>query len=221
MSNGADKGTNLLDCLIRGGERAVRDFAALSGGEWFDEAPEYFLTTYLASSVQKLEKTNALLEVHVGETRKEARVYRRGRPANDERRNGRFDLVLYWANGNPRGLVEVKSPLWVVDENKLGPDFGRLCKTISSSRKSSFQFAAFIYYASVSYPEKKHNNASEKLRELVDKIYGRATTFAKDLDLVAVPWPGSVHRGKGKRDGAWCLAAIVFTRKGGEQYFRR
>jgi len=77
MSSGADRGTELIDCLIRGGEKAVADFAEISGGEWFDEAPEYFLTTYLASSVRKLEKTYALLEVHVGETREKAGAYRR------------------------------------------------------------------------------------------------------------------------------------------------
>jgi len=221
MSNGADKGAELLDCLIRGGEKAVAEFGDLSGGEWFDEAPEYFLTTYLASSVRKLEKTTVLLEVHVGATRKEAGAYRRGRPAKNERRNGRFDLVVYWANGKPRGAIEVKSPLWIVDEKKLGADFIELCKCISANDDSSFQFTAFVYYASVSHPKQKHDNSSEKLRELVDKVHKRAEISAKELDLVAKSWPGSIHRGKGDCDDAWCVAAIVFVRKHGERSFRR
>ena len=220
MSNGADNGTELLGCLIRGGEKAVADFSELSGGEWFDEAPEYFLTTYLASSIRKLEKTCALLEVHVGETRQEAGANRRGRPANNERRNGRFDFVVYWANGNPRGVIEVKSPLWVVDENKLRPDFERLCTSISANRNSSLQFGVFAYYASVSDPKRKHTNASGKLRELIDNIHGRAVDYADERDLAAVSWPGPIHRGKEDGDGAWCLAVIVFTQKGGEQYFQ-
>ena len=220
MSNGADKGTELLNCLIRSGEKAVADFSELSGGYWFDDAPEYFLTTYLATAVKKLEKTSALLEVNVDETRQEAGAYRQGRPAKNERRNGRFDLVIYWSNGNPRGAIEVKSPLWVVDENKLGPDFERLCKTISANRDSTFQFGAFVYYASVSDPKQKHANASKKLEDLIKNIFEKAKSCAKEHDLSATSWPGSIHRGKETGDGAWCLAGIVFTRKGGEQYFR-
>lgn len=227
MSSGADRGTELIDCLIRGGEKAVADFAEISGGEWFDEAPEYFLTTYLASSVRKLEKTYALLEVHVGETREKAGAYRRGRPAKNERRNGRFDFVVYGANDKPRGAIEVKSPLWVVDENRLGPDFERLVASIAANRDSSFQFGAFVYYASVSKPDTeakhkaKHDNATEKLRELVAKVHHRATGVANEKGLVATPWPGPIHRGKEEDDGAWCVSAIVFTKKGGERYFRK
>ncbi|MCF8150007.1 MAG: hypothetical protein K9K30_01390 [Burkholderiaceae bacterium] len=220
MSTGADRGAEILDCLIRGGEKAVADFAEISGGDWFDEAPEYFLTTYLASSVRKLEKTYALLEVNVDETRQEAGARRRGRPAKNERRNGRFDFVIYGANDKPRGSIEVKSPLWVVDENRLGPDFERLVTSISANRDSSFQFGAFIYYASVSDPKAKHNNATAKLRELVTKIHDRAKGAAKEHGLVATSCPGSIHRGNEDDDGAWCVSAIVFTQKGGERYFR-
>ena len=221
MSNGADKGAELLDCLIRGGEKAVAEFGELSGGDWFDEAPEYFLTTYLASSVKKLEKTTALLEVPVGQTRKEAGASRRGRPAKKERRNGRFDFVVYCANGKPRGAIEVKSPLWIVDENKLGPDFDELCTAISANSESTFQFTAFVYYASVSEPKQKHDNSTAKLRELVAKIEKRAKSSAKKDGLVAKSWPGSIHRGKEDEGCAWCMAAVVFTRKGGAQSFNK
>lgn len=221
MTNNADKGVDFLEGFIRDGEKAVADFYELSGGAWFDEAPEYFLTTYLASSIQKLNKSYALLEVNVGETRKEAKAYRRGRPANNERRNGRYDFVIYWANGNPRGAIEVKSPLWIVDENKLSPDFDRLCTTISANSDSTFQFGAFVYYASVSDPKVKHDNASAKLRELINSIHTRAKNSAKEHDLSALSWPGSIHRGKEDESGAWCIAAIVFSRKGGERSFQK
>lgn len=186
MSNGADKGSEVINTLIRGGEKAVADFAALSGGEWFDEAPEYFLTTYLASSLLRLEKSSALLEVGVNETRKKAGAIRAGRPAKIERRNGRYDLVVYWANGTPRGAIEVKSPLWIVDEKKLATDFDRLSTTLASSQDSTFQFCAFVYYASVSDPQKKHNNASQKLRSLVDSISSRAKNCASEHGISAL-----------------------------------
>ncbi len=222
MSSGADKGIELLECLIRGGEKAVAEFNELSGGDRFDEAPEYFLTTYLASSIKEFEKTTALLEVHVGETRKKAGAIRRGRSAKKERRNGRFDIVVYWANGKPRGAIEVKSPLWIVDEKKLGPDFDELSTAISASNDSTFQFTAFVYYASVSKPKpnQKHSNSSKKLRDLVAKIHDRAKGAAKEHKLVAISRLGSVHRDNSVEGRAWCLAAIVFARKSGGRSFQ-
>ena len=91
---GPISGLELVEAMIRYGEKAVEDFSFISGGEWFDEAPEYFLTTYIARSVGDQGNTYALLEVPVGQTRKEAGASRRGRAAEHERRNGRFDVVL-------------------------------------------------------------------------------------------------------------------------------
>lgn len=212
-----DSETILLRNLIGAGEKAVADFMDMSGGWWFDMAPEYFLTTYLASSIRKLDETYALLEVHVGETRVEARACRAGRPAEIERRNGRYDFVIYWADGTPRGAVEVKSPICIIDENRLTPDFWRICTTISSSSDSSFQFGAFVYYASVSDPIMKHDNASGKLRNLVTNIHLKAMEMASQYGLLAVSLPGSIHRGKDEDGGAWCLAAIIFKATISEQ----
>ncbi len=219
MNNGADKGVELLKCLIRGGEKAVAEFGVLTGGEWFDAAPEYFLTTFLASSLRKLEKTYVMLEVGIDKTLSEAGAKRLEDPTTGDKR--RFDLVVYSAGGNPRGAIEVKSPIHVVDSKKLNSDFERLCNSISVNNDSSFQFCAFFYYASVSKPKRIHDNSSEKLRELVDKIYAKADKYAKEFDLVATPWSGSIRRSKEGDDCAWCVTAIVFTRKGGERYFRR
>lgn len=217
--SGPNSGVELIDAMIRGGERAVSDFAHISGGEWFDEAPEYFLTTYVAWSVGNLESTYALLEVSVDQARKEAGASCLGRPSGHERRNGRFDVVVYWANDKPRGAVEVKSPIWSAEERKIKPDIDELCSTLTANENSTFQFCVFLYYASVADPERKHNNASQRLRDLNSRVGTMATNCARGRGVECRSVLGTIHRGEDGSGGAWCIAALVITRKGGQQPF--
>ena len=217
---GPDSGIDLINAMIGGGEKAVSEFRLISGGEWFDEAPEYFLTTHVASSVKSFNSTCSLLEVSVGSSRKEAGASRRGRPADHERRNGRFDIVVYWSNDNPRGAVEIKSPIWSATEQQIQPDIDELCATLSANKDSTFQFCSFVYYASVAEPERKHDNASQRLRDLLCRIEDKASELAKKHGVDNLSIRGSIHRGENGEDGAWCIAALVFTRKGGKQSFQ-
>ena len=215
--HGPTKMKEIIDVLLGGGEKAVMDFCELSGGEWFDEAPEYFLTSYAAMSIKNVEKTYALLEVSVARTRKDAGAIRRGRVASDERMNGRFDVVLYWANGRPRGVVEVKSPIWFDSTAKCDPDFTRICKTINANCDSSFQFGIFLFYASVGKPQNTniHDNSNTRIETLLEKIKVRAFKVAKDHNLDIHLERSPVHTGDDDEDGVWCVCAIAFTRKGG------
>jgi len=217
---GPDSGSNLIDTMIRGGEKAVADFTYLSGGEWFDEAPEYFLTTYIASSVCQSKSTYSLLEVSINNSRKEAGALRRGRPANHERRNGRFDIVVYWSNDKPRGAIEIKTPIWSVTEQLIKPDIDELCSALIATENSTFQFGAFIYYASVSEPERKHDNSSQRLRNLLGRIEDKASKLATFHGIDCLSKSGAIHRGDKGEGGAWCISALVFTRKGGLQSFQ-
>jgi len=217
---GPDSGKDLFNAMIRGGEKAVTAFRSLSGGEWFDEAPEYFLTTHIASSISIFDSSYVLLEVSVDRTRKEAGAFRRGRPAVHERRNGRFDVVIYWSNDNPRGAVEVKSPVWSATENQIQPDIDELCAALKANKDSTFQFCSFLYYASVSEPERKHDNASQRLRDLVSRIEIKAIDRAKEHGVDCLSIPGSIHRGDEVDGGAWCIAALVITHKGRKQSFK-
>jgi len=216
---GPDRGLDLIDAMIRGGEQAVAEFRYISGCEWFDEAPEYFLTTFVASSVSSSKSTYSLLEVSVNNSRKEAIALRRGRPANHERRNGRFDIVVYWANDKPRGAVEVKSPIRSVTEQQIKPDIDELCSALSASKNSTFQFGAFIYYAIVTEPKRIHDNASQRLRDLLERIDSKANEIAKSHRVDCLSIPGTIHRGE-NGGGAWCIAALVFTHEGGLQSFQ-
>lgn len=219
MSNGAEPAVGLVNALIASGERAFKLFHQISGGYWLDHAPEYFLTSHAAAAICSSEKTAAWLEASVSQTRAEAAAVPRGRPHGHDRRNGRYDIVLYWANGTPRAAVEIKSPIWYADTGRLVPDFTRLCKTLSANAESTFQFCVFLYYASVGDPERIFANASQRLRDVIARIDAHAVETATAHDLTALSVPGRIHRG-GKEPGAWVVAASVFVRRGGERAFR-
>lgn len=218
MSSGAEPAADLVNTLIIGGEKAFKSFYRLSNGAWLDHAPEYFLTSHAAAAFHSTEKTGAWLEASVFETRAEAAAINRGRPHPEERRNGRYDIVLYWANGTPRAAVEVKSPLWYADVSRLEADFSRLCRTLAAASDSTFQFCVFLYYASVAEPERTHSNARQRMLETIKRINSHATESAKAHGLAMVPKTGRIHRGS-KKEGAWVVAAGVFVRAGGERAF--
>lgn len=214
IKHGPTKASEIIEALIKGGEQAVADFFEVSGGECFDEAPEYLLTSYAAMSIKRVDKAYALIEVSVDLTRKEAGACRPGRPAYDERRNGRFDVVVYWDNGYPRGMVEVKSPIYIDDQTKLNPDFIRICKTLKAHPGSTFQFGTFLFYSYVPEPvdTSVHENSTKRMKSLLDKLEGRASDVAKKHNLQAKLERGPIHRGKSEDGGAWCISAIVFTK---------
>lgn len=218
MSSGAEPAVDLVNALISGGEKAFRNFYRLSNGAWLDHAPEYFLTTHAAGAFHGSEKTSAWLEASVFETRAEAAAINRGRPHAEERRNGRYDIVLYWANGTPRAAIEVKSPLWYADSSRLKPDFSRLCKTLGAAADSTFQFCVFLYYASVAEPERTHSSARERMLETVNRINTHASESAQAHGLAMIPITGRIHCST-KKEGAWVLGADVFVRTGGERAF--
>lgn len=210
-------GIDILKTMIRSGENAIDEFSLISGGGWFGEAPEYFLTTHVSRSIKNQENVCALLEVSVDQTRKDAGASRRGRAARHERRKGRFDIVLYWANWAPRAAVEIKSPILSASKERIVPDVERLSSALRANEDSTFQFGVFLFYSFVSAPKRKHINASQRMRELLGRIkeiaIEPANRLCADVDLVS----GRVHR---CNIGAWSIASLVFTRAGGMRSFR-
>lgn len=218
MSNGSDTAAELLNGFILGGEAAFKRFYRLSGGYWLDHAPEYFLTSHAAAAISNSSNTTAWMEASVEETRTLAAAVGRGRPHGQDRPNGRYDIVLYWENGSPRAVVEVKSPIWFPDTTKLSPDFLLLSKTMAANRECPLEFCALLYYASVDDPKRTFDNASQRLRKLVLDVHEQAKNMAIKYKLSAVSRGGRIHRSS-QDPGAWTISASIFVRPGSEQFF--
>ena len=102
---------------------------------------------------------------------------------------------------------------------KEADDIDRLCTTLVASDDSTFQFCAFLFYASVSKPERIHDNPSQRLRDLLGRIEKVARAQAVKHGTKAILVPGSVHRGNEGDDGSWAIAAVVVVRPAGMRNF--
>jgi len=78
-----------------------------------------------------------------------------------------------------------------------------------ANNDSTFQFGVFLFYASVSKPERKHNNASQRMRELLGRIEQKAIDRAAKQRAEAILIPGAVHKGKEEEDGHFYLVTPV------------
>lgn len=207
-------GKDIIDTMISAGEKAVRDYVAVSKYP-FKDAPEYVLNTYLALSLSRLPQVAVRLEQHVGETQSSAGAMRKGRPSVNERRNGRFDFVIFWGrNKLPRALVEVKSPLGRIEKQRIAPDFERLCKTLSASKTSSLQFCAFAVYLHAS--GKNSIDAENNLNKFHVRFDEYSKVQANDHDLDAYLKSGTFHV---DNNYAWCISFVIFTRNRGAYRF--
>lgn len=217
--SGPDKAHSIVYAIIEGGELAFRRFYDISGGDWLDEAPEYFMTACVAESVTRLDKTYALLEWNVRDTKNEAGAKIRENTSGKSE-NGRFDVVLYWAGGNPRAGIEIKSPLWFADESKIRQDIVRLADTMTESGDSTFQFCAFAYYVSVPDPKTKYGSATQWLRDVLARIDEKSLSIIKEYsNLKCLSFNGTIHRGKEEESGAWTIGVQVVVKQGSERAF--
>lgn len=216
---GPDAGIEIINAAIKGGVKAYNEYYMLSGGFWLHNAPEYFLTTHAALALKKFDSTTLALEVSVKESRKEANAVKNGRPSGGERRGGRYDIVLYRADGKPRGCLEVKSRIFSVDRKRLVPDFVRLCKTLNSKSRSSIQFSGLLFYSSISEPKQGSDNEKQRLGKLIQRVSNLAKESTDKYGVSHTLVQGKIHV---DRDwgGAWCVSCIVFSNTGTEQSFR-
>ncbi|MFA6018919.1 MAG: hypothetical protein WC722_01560, partial [Rhodospirillales bacterium] len=134
MKKGPDRSRDIVNAIIKGSERSFKEFQHLSGGDWLEHAPEYFLVVSAGNAIRNFQSTNLLFEGHVSNVRKSSRAIRHGRAAKGERRNGRFDIVLYRADDKPCGVVEIKSPIFCLSRSQIIPDMERLCHILSANR---------------------------------------------------------------------------------------
>lgn len=80
-----------------------------SGSEWLWNAPEYLLTVKIAEKLANIDKNKFItLEDNVNKTLNSSNAKGRGRIPSKIRANGRFDIVVWWAKGDPRAVIEVK-----------------------------------------------------------------------------------------------------------------
>ncbi len=147
-----------LDAIIHSHEL----YLEFSGNEWLWNAPEYLITVKIAEFLHSIEKNKFItLEDSVDYILKEANAHSRKKI-----RHGRFDIVLWWAKGDPRAIIEVKNG--VHQFRNIEEDIERVEKVLTRKEDdSSIKFGLIAFYVSKHYK----NNTDEKINNLIENLY--------------------------------------------------
>lgn len=182
----------VVNCTVKAIANAHHEYFEWSDGEWLWNAPEYLLTVKIAECIANLEKTKFVtLEDNVDYVLGHANAKGSGRIHPDIRKDGRFDIVLWWAGGTPRAVIEVKNGVLIF--KKIEDDVKRIKEVLKRKPKNSkFQFGVIAFYISQQYKksakeqlQKQINNIFEQVKETVGdsfevQQYGQDFIFCED-----------------------------------------
>lgn len=95
------------------------------------------MTTCIAQTIAAIPQASwsITLETNVSQAMRDAGT--RGRLRRDLRPHGRFDMLLWWGNGEPRAVIEVKHRVWGF--GAVRDDLSRLCSAVRNRRNITFQ----------------------------------------------------------------------------------
>lgn len=187
---------------LKGIVKAQKEYEKWSGGEWLWCAPEYFSTIFVAQEIAKLEGSKYVtVENGARSAIDDAGAMGRGRLHSKIRANGRFDILLWWADETPRAPIEVKCQVAGID--KIKADLQRIEKVLHRNKAdSSFQFGMVVFYTSC----KKGNGFSAK-----DILAKRIENIKNDCGHLIQSCTVQMISPKiyGDSDSAWAASAII------------
>ncbi|MCP4349091.1 MAG: hypothetical protein GY795_26725 [Desulfobacterales bacterium] len=195
---------NIIDSALRGIAKAQKNYEEWTGGEWLWTAPEYLLTTSVASEIAKIKGATKYLtlENNTYQALEDAGATGKGKLHSDLRANGKVDILLWWANSTPRAVIEVKNQVSNIKDCQA--DIKRIKQLLKrKSNVSSFQFGLFAFYTSSR--DRQEFTAEERLEKRLQNIYEQSTELIGD-DLTL-----TIHKKKiqVQDDSAWVSAVLL------------
>jgi hypothetical protein len=196
----------IISAAQRGIEKSQKQYLEWSGDFWLWQAPEYLITTNIAKQISNLKGTKYItMENGASAAIKDAGAQGKGRLHNDIRGDGKIDIVLWWADGTPRAIIEVKNQIYY--SGQYEKDIKRIKKVLNrKSNESSFQFGLFAFYDSaIDGPQK---TATEKVTGKINNIY------LKSSKLLGDDFNISLHKSKIHKDNdsAWVAACLLIKK---------
>ena len=189
--------------VITGIERAQNDYEDLSGGDWVWTAAEYWITTYVAKEVGGIPGSKLVtVESSAKQAVKDAGGSRRGRPPSAARLGGRFDILLWYANGFPRAVIEIKSQSPISQVLKDANRIQSLLKSRSDSSTLSFGVIGYYFSAKPSRSRSGQDKVHSQVESLVQEV--RTTS---DSDVRVIPYVSDIAVQKSA--DAWGACAIL------------
>ncbi|WP_432463446.1 hypothetical protein [Agarivorans sp. QJM3NY_33] len=168
----------IVDVCLEGVVLAQNEYCDMSGGDWVCWAPEYFITTTVARCLHQA-KGNKYVTIENGayDALDYAGAVGKGRIHRDIRSGGRFDLLLWWAKGAPRAVIEVKNR--VFNKTQYESDLKRITGVLKRKKlQSSMEFGAFTFYSAADDSSTKRSH--EILEQRIETIQNNAQVIVGD-----------------------------------------
>ena len=136
--------SEIVENTLRGIEKAQKDYERWSGGYWLYQAPEYLMTTYISKELAKYKECSYYITLEHSTTDAMAKAgdVRRGKPRDDLRLNGRFDILLWW-NESPRVIIEIKKH--ISQYKHISDDICRICSVLE--QHNTIRHGIMAYYS--------------------------------------------------------------------------
>ncbi len=207
MSRGMPK-KQVFASVLHGIEQASESFCKISGWESLWYAPEYFLTCAIASALAESGSGETTIEDGVRQTMKIAGANGPGKPRNGLRKGGRFDLVLWWKQGTPRAVIEVKHPLYSPSK-VFEDDIIRIRDVLDASLKTggSFQFGGLSFWTGANQTNGEPEGVKKRIEDNAKSLRKSAQGLAGDQYVVTLH-PGKI---KTEDNGKWGWAAMLLV----------
>ncbi len=201
---------SIINAVLSGYVLAQKKYEKMSDGYWLWEAPEYFVTTLIAEKLWNLEGSKYItLEHDATDILEEAGAKGRGKVSNAIRKDGRVDILLWWASKKPRVIIEVKNKHSMVQYSK---DIKRIKAFLErKSDESSLQFGVFSFYESATEDNKK--DAKQKIIDRIDKVRKKTEKILGDK-FKSKLYTTKMHKeSEDLKYHAWQVACIVIELK--------
>jgi hypothetical protein len=168
----------IIEATLDGIDESMNIYQKWSGGEWLWNAPEYLITVKIAENIANLDGNKYItLEDNVDYILDVSNAKTKGQISDLARTNGRSDIVLWWAGGTPRAIIEVKNAVFRLD--KISQDIDRIQEVLKSKKlDTSLQFGLIAFYIDRGY---KSGNAKENIQKRIYKIYSEIKEAYPDL----------------------------------------
>lgn len=168
----------IIESTLNGIDESVEVYKKWSGGEWLWNAPEYLITVKIAENIANMDGSKYItLEDNVDYILDLSNTKGKGEVSDSARANGRSDIVLWWANGTPRAIIEVKNAVFRLD--KIAQDIDRIQEVLKSEKlDTSLQFGLIAFYIDRGY---KTGNAKENIEQRIYKIHSEIKQLYPDI----------------------------------------
>lgn len=188
--------------IIKGIKSAHREYEKISDC-WLEEGAEYLITVGVAKALwKKFSGHTVVVEGNSDEMREEVGA-KRGRTPKSVK-NKRYDIILYFKNGGPRAVIEIKGR----KDSRAGllKDVERIMDALKASK---VRFGAVGFYYSAEKGEQKL--AEEKIKHYVGNL---DKEVQKMSNYGAKKWEVNLVKSNITRDDpyAWIAGCITIER---------